>query len=69
MIHCSQQGCGWVAIAPTEQSAWKQYEEHVLREHVERVEIDLPDGYVQVRTDDGEWETMTTEEARRFYDE
>ncbi|WP_435153558.1 hypothetical protein [Haladaptatus sp. DFWS20] len=69
MIRCSQRGCSWVAVAPSERVAWKQYESHVLCEHVETVEIDIPEGYVQVRTDDGEWETMTAEEARQFYDD
>ncbi|WP_266076935.1 hypothetical protein [Haladaptatus caseinilyticus] len=71
MIRCSQRECGWVAVAPSEQAAWRQYESHLLREHVETVEMemDIPDGYVQVRTDDDEWETMTPEEARQFYDE
>jgi hypothetical protein len=68
MIRCSQSGCGWTAIAPSERAAWKQYESHILREHVEAVETDVPDGCVQVRTDDGEWKTMTREEAREFYD-
>ncbi|WP_458206247.1 hypothetical protein [Haladaptatus sp. NG-SE-30] len=67
MIRCSQDGCGWVAIAPSEQAAWKQYESHIMREHVETVEMDVPEGCIQVRTDDGEWKTMSAEEARKFY--
>ncbi|WP_049970738.1 hypothetical protein [Haladaptatus cibarius] len=71
MIQCGQHDCGWMAIAPSERSAWKQYESHLLREHVETVEIEaeIPDGYVQIRTNDGEWKTMTAEDAKKFYDE
>ncbi len=68
MIQCSQQGCGWVAIAPSKQSARRQYEDHILSEHVTTVEAEVPDGHVQVRTDDGEWKTITKEQAREFYD-
>ncbi|GKZ13425.1 hypothetical protein [Haladaptatus sp. T7] len=68
MIRCSQDECGWIAIAPSERAAWKQYESHLLETHVETVETEIPDGHVQVRTDDGEWETMTREQAREFHD-
>ncbi|RBI64540.1 hypothetical protein DMJ13_08700 [halophilic archaeon] len=64
MVRCEQEDCGWVAIAPSGRAAWRQYEEHVLAEHVETVEADVPDGHVQVRTDDGEWTTMEIEEAK-----
>ncbi|WP_227354588.1 hypothetical protein [Haladaptatus salinisoli] len=69
MVRCRQRDCGWVAIAPSERAAWKQYEAHVLREHVEAVETDVPDGCVQIRTDDGEWKTMSPEEALEFDDD
>lgn len=69
MIRCSQDGCGWVAIAPSERAAWDQYESHIIENHVETVETEIPDGHVQVRTEDGEWKTMTRREAREFYDE
>ena len=69
MIRCSQNGCGWVAIAPSERAAWKQYESHLLGAHVETVETEIPDGHVQVRTENGEWKTMTREQAREFHEE
>jgi hypothetical protein len=68
MVRCEQEDCGWVAIAPSERAAWRQYEEHVLDEHVESVDADVPDGHVQVRTDDGEWKTLTIEEAEEGLD-
>ncbi|KZN26361.1 hypothetical protein A4G99_21400 [Haladaptatus sp. R4] len=68
MIRCSQADCGWVAIAPSERAALNQYEAHLLETHVETVEAEIPDGYVQVRTEDGEWKTMRAEDAREFHD-
>jgi len=67
MLRCEQDGCGWVAIAPSERAAWKQYEEHVLDEHVEQVDDEVPEGHVQVKTDDDEWVTLTPEEASDLY--
>jgi predicted small metal-binding protein len=69
MVHCSHPGCSWQAIAPSENAAWTQYAEHLVEEHAETVDVDVPDGMVQVKLRaDGEWITATPEEARELHD-
>lgn len=68
MLRCTQAGCRWVAIAPSEEAAREEYERHIREEHVTSVDADIPDGMVQVKVDD-EWTTMTPEEARSLHDD
>jgi predicted small metal-binding protein len=69
MIRCSQPGCAWQAIAPSEDAAWTQYAEHLVDEHAQSVDVDIPEGMVQVRFgEDDEWVTVTAEEARELHD-
>ena len=71
MIRCGYDGCGWVAIAPSRQAAREQYDQHIVAEHVEEVDVaeKIPEGMVQVKVGEGDWETMTPEEAKSLHDD
>lgn len=69
MVRCAYDGCGWRAIAPSETAAEEQYAEHIVTDHAEEVDAEIPDGMVQVRNgEDAEWRTMTLEQALAFHD-
>ena len=69
MVRCAYEGCGWQAIAPSREAADEQYAEHIVTEHAETVDADIPDGMVQVRDgEDAEWRTMTVEQALAFHE-
>jgi predicted small metal-binding protein len=69
MVHCTQTGCGWQSIAPSEPAAQRQYAEHLVEEHTEDVDREIPAGMVEVRLgEDDEWRTMTVEQAKAFHD-
>lgn len=69
MLRCSHPGCAWQAIAPSAEAASEQYAEHLVTEHAKTVDVDIPDGMVQVKLEaDGEWITTTPEEARELHD-
>lgn len=68
MRQCPLPDCGWSAIAPSEEAASRQLEDHFIEVHTEEVDADIPEGMVQVRCGpDDEWRTMTPEEARAFH--
>lgn len=68
MRQCPLPDCGWQAIAPSEEAASRQLENHFIDVHTEEVDVDIPEGMVQVRCGpDDEWRTMTPEEARAFH--
>jgi predicted small metal-binding protein len=70
MYRCKRPGCGWQSIAPSEEAAFDQYVEHLVEEHAERVDADVPEGMVQVRFGESdEWRTVTPEEAHRLHRE
>ncbi|MFB6074159.1 MAG: hypothetical protein ABEJ89_04025 [Haloarculaceae archaeon] len=70
MVYCSHPGCGWQSIAPSEAAAWDQYAEHLVAEHADEVEADIPEGMVQIKLGpDEEWVTATVEEAHQLHDE
>lgn len=68
MVRCSHEDCGWGAIAASRAGARRQYAEHLLAEHTQEVDATVPEGKVQIRVGDGEWETMTVEQARSFHE-
>lgn len=69
MVRCSHPDCSWRPIAPSENAAWSQYATHLVEEHARRVDADIPNGMVQVKlAEDGEWMTVTVEQARRLHD-
>lgn len=68
MVRCSHHDCSWHAIAPSEDAAWGQYAEHLVAEHAKTVDVDIPEGMVQVRFRDDEWITTTLDEARRLHE-
>lgn len=69
-MRCQHDGCGWHAVAPSEAAARDQYVAHVVAEHATDVDVDVPDGMVQVRVDaDDEWVTVTPERAVALHDE
>lgn len=67
MLRCSRLGCGWQAIAASRQAAAEQYARHLAEAHSTEVSADIPDGMVQVRAGDDEWQTVTIEEAKRLH--
>lgn len=70
MLRCSYDECSWQAIAPSEDAAQQQLAKHVVETHTEPVDVDIPDGKVEVRFEaEGEWMTVTTEEAKQLHDE
>ncbi|MGM0590200.1 MAG: hypothetical protein ACQETI_01000 [Halobacteriota archaeon] len=71
MINCTRPGCRWQAIAPSVEAAQQQYAEHLASEHTSDVEVQIPDGMVQVRLDEDDdgWVTVSIEEAQELYDE
>jgi len=68
MIRCPDPDCGWQAIAPSDDAARDQYAAHLVDAHTESVDAEVPEGMVQVRVGDGEWRTMTAEQATTFHD-
>lgn len=69
MKHCPHPGCSWQAIAPTTDAALTQYAEHLVEEHSRTVDVDIPEGMVQIKLhEDGEWITTTFEEAKKLHD-
>ena len=68
MIRCNQPGCRWEAIAPSQQAAKEQFRRHLVDEHLEEVDADVPEGMVQVKTGEDEWTTMKPEEARAYHE-
>ncbi|MFC7047349.1 hypothetical protein ACFQH6_19755 [Halobacteriaceae archaeon GCM10025711] len=63
-----QPGRLWLAgHRPSEQAAREQYRAHLRDAHIQEVDADIPDGMVQVQVDDGEWRTVTPEEAHRLH--
>lgn len=68
MVRCHYPGCAWQAIAPSTAAAREQYLQHVVDEHAREVDVDIPEGMVQVKVGDDEWRTVTPEEARRLHD-
>lgn len=69
MIRCSHPGCPWQAIAPSEAAAWTQYAEHLVETHSTAVDVEIPDGMVQIKLESGgEWITTTVEEARQLHE-
>lgn len=69
MKRCTHPGCSWQAFAPTEDAALAQYAEHLVEAHSKTVDVDIPDGMVQIRLQEGgEWITTTFEEARQLHD-
>lgn len=69
MVRCTRPGCRWQAIAPTPAAGRQQLAEHIVAEHTDSVDEDLPEGKVQVSLDGDEWVTVTFEEARRLHRE
>jgi hypothetical protein len=68
MDGCSYPDCSWRPIAPSEDAAWRQYAAHVVDAHTETVDVDIPEGMIQVKLhDDGEWVTTTPEDAWRLH--
>jgi hypothetical protein len=69
MKRCSHPGCSWQAIAPSTDAAFEQYAEHLVDAHSRTVDVDIPDGMVQIKLrEEGEWITTTFEEARKLHD-
>lgn len=68
MYRCSRPSCAWRSFAPAAAAAREQYVEHLVDAHTEDVDVDVPEGMVQLRIDD-EWLTVTPEEARRLHRE
>jgi hypothetical protein len=67
MKRCSYPACSWQAIAPSPDAAWSQYAEHIVAEHSQPVDADVPPGMVQLRfDDDGEWITVSVEDAHQY---
>lgn len=68
MRPCEHAGCGWQAIAPSAEAAAEQYARHLIDDHGESVEADIPAGTVEIRErgDDG-WRAVTLEEAKRLH--
>jgi predicted small metal-binding protein len=65
---CSYPDCSWRPVAPSADAARRQYAAHVVDAHARTVETDIPEGMVQVKLQaDGEWLTVTPEEARRLH--
>ena len=68
MVRCGYPGCSWRAIAPSADAARRQYSAHLVREHATEVDVDIPDGMVQVKLEaEGEWITTTPEAARALH--
>ncbi len=69
MRTCDHDGCGWRAIAPSASAAADRYARHLIEEHGEEVDVDIPAGKVEVRTSgDDAWRTVTLEEAKRLHE-
>lgn len=70
MILCAYDGCSWQSIAPAEEAARQQYAEHIVSDHAETIDVDIPDGMVQIKLgEDGDWITTTREAARMLHDQ
>jgi hypothetical protein len=64
MQSCGFADCGWHALAPSRRAATRQFERHLLADHVEVVDDDVPAGTVKVRRDgDAEWTAVPVEDA------
>ncbi len=64
MLRCSHPQCSWRAIAPSEEAAWPEYAQHLVETHSTTVDADIPEGMVQLKfDDDGDWITVSVEEA------
>ncbi|KAB1196352.1 MULTISPECIES: DUF1059 domain-containing protein [Haloferax] len=69
MKRCSHPGCSWRSIAPSEDAALAQFAEHLVESHSKTVDVDIPEGMVQIKLhEEGEWVTTTFEEARKLHD-
>lgn len=63
MITCPHPDCGWQAIAPSERVAHEQYASHVVEVHGDVVDVEVPDGTIEVKHDaDDEWQRIPVEE-------
>lgn len=58
MHSCPHPDCGWTPIAPSAGAAREQYAAHLVADHAREVDVDLPEGTVQVTDGDGEWTTL-----------
>jgi len=56
-------------MAPTAAAGRRQLAEHLVAEHTDSVDAEVPEGKVQVSLDGEEWVTVTVEEARRLHRE
>lgn len=66
MRACDHEGCGWQTIAPSATAAHKQYARHLVTAHGESVDVDVPEGTVEIRTGEDEpWQRVDLEEAKR----
>ena len=69
MVRCSHDDCHWRSIAPSATAAWGRYAEHLVEEHATAVDVDIPEGMVQVKLEgDGEWITTTPEHAHALHE-
>ncbi|WP_416839625.1 hypothetical protein [Haloferax sp. DFSO52] len=69
MKRCSHPGCSWQSIAPSGDAALEQFAEHLVESHSKTVDVDIPEGMVQIRLhEDDEWVTTTFEEAQKLHD-
>ena len=70
MLSCSHDDCSWRPVAPSKDAARQQLAEHVVEEHSRSVDVDIPDGKIEVKFEkDGEWMTVTAEEANQLYEQ
>lgn len=70
MLHCSKPDCSWRAIAPSVDAAWSQYADHLVAEHSKTVDVDIPDGMVQLKfREEDDWITVPLEEAHALQNE
>ncbi|EJN60430.1 hypothetical protein [Halogranum rubrum] len=68
MLQCSRPGCGWQAFAPSAAAAREQYLIHLVEAHATDVDAEIPDGMVQVHVGDGEWMTVSFDEATELHE-
>lgn len=66
MVTCEHDGCSWTAIAPSAGAARDRYARHLVEDHGQRVDADVPAGTVEIRTgEDDTWQRVSLEEAKR----
>lgn len=66
MRACDHEGCGWRSIAPSAAAEREQHARHLVEAHGETVDTELPEGTVEIRTDEDEpWQRVTLDEAMR----